>query len=280
MISRYSRFLLALSCTSLVVMLSSCSTAFQAHQDMLLTVTEKNDLKVTGSINKSATVDDSPFYNGQVSYSPIKHVGVAAKYFSYKELLEGSNDIFSTFTKEIDGNYMEVAVGGYFGPDLKMKTADFSNKLLMPMGLTGDLYLGYGKGNFHSIYGKTAEQNLKFNRLSIQAGLHFNWKIVKISYTYRLMSLVYTKIDLVGDITDENFEAVDKLTSDNPNIFRSSSLRMQMGPRHAQFFVDMNFNNLPANMRDFYFYEKIGGIGLIIDINEFYKKVEMTRKID
>ncbi len=280
MILRYSRFLLALSCASLVMMLSSCSTAFQAHQDMLLTVTEKNDLKVTGSVNKSETVDDSPFYNGQISYSPIKHVGISAKYFSYKELLEGSNNVFNDNSKEIDGDFIELAVGGYFGPDLKFRVEDSPNKLLMPMGLTGDLYIGYGKGRFQSIYGKTAEQNLEFNRLSVQAGLHFNWKIVKLSYTYRVMGLNYTKIDLTGDITQENFDAVEKLSDDNPNIYRSSSLRMQMGPRHAQFYVDMNFNNLPDNMRDFYFYEKIGGIGLIIDIDEFYKKVEMPKKMD
>jgi len=250
MIIRHARFLLALSCASLIMMLSSCSTAFQAHQDMLLTVTEKNDLKVTGSVNKSETIDDSPFYNGQISYSPIKHLGLAAKYFSYKELLEGSNNIYSTNAKEIDGEYVEFAVGGYFGPDLKFKADDYSNnKLLMPMGFTGDLYLGYGRGNFHSSYGKTAEQYLDFNRLSLQAGLHFNWKIVKISYTYRIIGLDYTKIDLTGDISQENFDAVDDLSGDNLNVFRSSSLRMQMGPRHAQFYVDMNFNNLPTNMR-------------------------------
>lgn len=255
-------------------MLSSCSTAFQAHQDMLLTVTEKNDLKVTGSINKTEAVDDTPFYNGQISYSPIKHVGLSAKYFSYKELLEGSNDFFSSNSKKIDGTYAEVAVGGYIGPKLKFQEEDLSNNshLLMPMSLTGDLYVAYGQGEFHSVYGKTAEQKMDFNRLSIQAGIHFNWKIVKISYTYRVMGIDYNEIDLVGDITAENFEAAEELSNGDPNIFRSSSLRMQMGPRHAQFYVDMNFNNLPDNMRDFYFYEKIGGIGLIIDINEFYKK--------
>ncbi len=278
MILRYSRFILAISCAALIGMLSSCSTAFQAHQDMLLTVTEKNDLKATGSINKSETTDDSPFYNGQISYSPIKHLGVSAKYFSYKELLEGSNNVFDNNTKEIDGEYGEIAIGGYFSPNLKLREEDFPSKLFMPLAFTGDLYVGYGKGRFHSLFGKTAEQKLEFNRIFVQAGLHFNWKIVKVSYSYRLFGLDYTRMNLTGDVTPGNLEVFEDLSKSGFNIYRSSSLRMQMGPRHAQFYVDMNFNNLPENIRDFYFYEKIGGIGIIVDLNEFYKMGKLLKK--
>ncbi len=257
-----------------VFLLSSCSTAFQAHQDMLLTVSEKNDLKATGSVNKSETDDESVFFNGQLSYSPVKHVGLSAKHFSYKEVLENTSGAFPTTSKDINGNMTEFALGGYFSPrfDFMDKEATVENGLMMDMNFTGDLYFGAGKGKMDLLYNKSAEQHLEFNRLYVQAGFHFKWKIVKISYSFRVVGLDYTKIDLIGDVTTEDFATAEDLANDSPIIFRSSSLRMQMGPRHAQFYVDMNFNSIPDNLRNFYFYEKIGGIGVIVDINEFYKK--------
>ena len=269
-----SNILLFLFSLVAVFLLSSCSNAFQAHQDMLLTVSEKNDLKATGSVNKSDTNDESVFFNGQISYSPIKHVGLSAKHFSYKEVLENTNGAFPTTTKDINGNMTEFALGGYFTPKFSfMDDETVSAKgFMMDMNFTGDLYFGAGRGKLDLLYNKSAEQLLEFNRMYVQAGFHFNWKIVKISYSFRVVGMDYTKIDLIGDVTEEDITTADELANDSPVFFRSSSLRMQMGPRHAQFYVDMNFNSIPDRLRNFYFYEKIGGMGIIVDINEFYKK--------
>ena len=257
-----------------VFLLSSCSTAFQAHQDMLLTVNEQNDLKATASVNKSETDDESVFFNGQLSYSPIKHVGLSAKHFSYKEVLENTSGNFPTTTRDISGNITELALGAYFTPRFSfMDQETVSEKgFMMDMNFTGDLYFGAGRGKMDFLYNKSAEQLLEFNRMYVQAGFHFNWKIVKISYSFRVVGMDYTKIELIGDVTSEDLATADDLANDSPIFFRSSSLRMQMGPRHAQFYVDMNFNSIPDRLRNFYFYEKIGGMGIIVDINEFYKK--------
>jgi len=275
MIFLYQRLFFVAMSAALLLSISSCNTAFQAHQDMVLTLSERGDIKATGSINKTKEVDESVSFNGQIAYSPIKHLGLSAKYFSYSELLEDNFDPFvSNTSKTVNGGFTEFAIGGYINPEIITLGDDMDQKLgvLMPMKFTADLYIGGGRGDMNVRYASSAHEYVRYNRLFGHIGLHFQWKIIKLSYAFKLISLDYKEINLTGDGSDENYNAALKLKEKNPFFYRSSSLRMQMGPRHAQVYVEMNFNSLPEYMRNLYFYEKIGGIGLIVDINEFYKK--------
>ena len=264
---------------SFLLTLSSCGTVYQAHHDMSLNLLEKGDIKATGSINKVNKVSEQPFFTGLVAYSPIKHLGVLAKHFNYKAFRSGNFNPSSEDQDNAEGSFTELAIGGYYGLKFKNKNNEIYEdlKFMMPIRLTGDLYLGASRGNLNFRYGRANEQ-LNFNRMFAHFGLHFQAKILKISYAFKLISLDYHKIVLNGNIPYASYLDVQQLIVNEPLIYNSSSLRMEFGMRHAQFYIDINFSNLPDYMNTLYFEEKLASVGVTFDINEFWKKNTIPKK--
>ncbi len=205
----------------------------------------------------------------QAAYSPYKHIGLQANYFN-------STSSPTDRLKMQEGN---VAIGTYYLQ--KLKSSQDDKTYLFEPGFLFDLYAGIGIGqnknqitDFFSAAGTTgvAHSTFYYHTYYIQAGAHFqSFKAVAIGYTFRFFYLDYKKVSAYGSISENFFNQLNVIQSNDPFFMRENSFKLSIGREKINYYVSANFLS-SGSLFDVVFSRSSFQSGMEINISELFRK--------
>lgn len=224
---------------------SACSHYYYAPpQGHLLHVEQPKDLKVMGGmgIGKQGTMG----LNGQIAYSPLKHVALSASYFTLG------------VEEEQGGRLFEGAIGSYFEIDRSV-TAKGSDRYILV-----DLYGGYGKGKA-SYIDTPGTANINFNKFYLQGGIHFKKRNQAISFAYRGGVLDYRNVIFNGPIDNDLVAGVQLIDSKDHYFLNECFVKVEGGTEKVNFYGALSFASMPKS--SFRYLRNTMHAGIVIDIH-------------
>lgn len=260
-------------------LLSSCTHYYYAPDEgHLMSLNEKGDVKISGGVSETNDDEDNNF-NLQAGYSPINHLGLQASHFSLKRTGGKSNVI----VPRGNGYITSGAIGTYYffennkirkvarRKDKKQLIPDY---LKMKKGVLLDLYAGYGKGEVFNTYSNGAYTQFNFQKSYIQGGIHWQGKLIGISYVFKAVKLDYQNGIVLKELEPDDLEAIQSLSAHNPFSFVEHSFRIHFGLRQGRFYLSSTGISKKPDEIGLSFIDSSHHIGLIIEIDEFFKKRE------
>ena len=255
----------------LITLFSSCSHYYYAPDEAnVMKLAEQNDLKISASGNSTNGNYEIKHANFQISYSPIKHLGVFASRFN----LKGKEPINSP-ERGGNGFLNNAAMGGYYffeTGSILDRIIKYDEELAVPSGFLLDAYLGYGKGHVHNFYIEGGTSDLDLQKYFIQGGIHWQGKTLGASYVLKFGKINFFNGLIEGQIDDENINSIRNIETIREFPFRETSLKFYMGIRHARVYLNVStvvdvFDN------NFLHRTSLGSFGIIMDIDDIYRSI-------
>jgi len=278
--------------TFIIVSFISCdSTSHKmlyqsANIDDITRLRKKGDTSISYSQKIRFLDTDSTMYrNLQISYSPIKHLGVSVGHFRLNSTISKTNIRFTN-----------LAVGGYylFQPKKRIRRLGLQTPTtaVMPVGILFDLYAGVDIGtvkNYENIFGsirppnlpsvKEIESNFQIHKYFLRSGIHFQTKLFGLSVTAKWGHYRYTKgvINVKGETPTyllEEFHIVSNYKSGN---YIEPSAKIFIGKENIQGYIGIT-QLLTFHDLDIFEKEELIYFGLRADIDNFYRGFRRKRK--
>jgi len=224
---------------------SSCSHYYYAPpQGQLLHISEPQDLKVMGGlgIGKQGTLG----LNGQIAYSPLKHLALSASYFN----------IGSAETQ--GGQLLEGAIGSYLLKEVSINDKGITQYILF------DLYGGYGRGKADYI-DESGTAQLNFNKFYFQGGIHFKKKNQAVSFAYRGGALDYRNVIFNGPINNDLALGVQSINNQDHYFFNEYFFKLEAGTKKVNFYGGLSFVQIPKS--SFRYLRNTMHAGIVVDLH-------------
>lgn len=239
--------------------ISSCSHHFYSPNDpTFIGLEEKGDVHVNLGAPSSF----------QVGCSPIKHLGLSVNYFRQSSNLDDETN--QTNLHQTQGEIFTHYIGAYYL---------FKNKNTFPdiepfyRGLLIDSYLGHGIGSIDNIYPNKARAELKIEQVTWQIGAQLKLKNYDLGLIYKLAKVNYHSPSLLGPITEDDFNEIEKLLDNNPFLNHEVSIRMAAGLRGIKVYTSATY--LLNNHSILSSPSRIVTLGITFDIDHMFKKINL-----
>ncbi len=253
-----------------IIILNSCNHYYYVpNEGTLLTLDEKKDLQA--SIGLGSFLGSGGSLSTQVAYSPIKHLGLQSSYFRARA--SGYNEDGDGKASGI-GYIANLAAGSYYFFPLKKDEEESSNELEAKAaqgGLLIDFYTGFESGEVSNNYSKQGRSQLHFNKVFIQGGLHWQGSIIGFDLVIKMGNLDFKNGSLNGAVGDNDLTELQEVELNDPYDFIESSWRLHIKRNYMKFFFTQTFLN-SSKLQYVKFSDRSSHIGLIFDINNFFKK--------
>ncbi len=253
----------------LFVLCSSCNQYYYApNEGAILALSESQDAKVSFGIGPHGDQEGSNA-SLQIGYSPIKYLALQSSYFQFS----GDRLINETLTTG-NSRIINGAIGTYkFFPMKRSYDREETIPLTvgMPRGLLVDFYAGYGDGNVNTYYEVPASSHFEFNKKFLQAGVHWQGRIVGVDMVLKSGVLDFSAGEIIGNLGSANLKDVQNIELNDTYDFRESTIRVHLGIRHARLFVSRSWFN-SSKFKNVAFLESTFHFGTIIEIDEFFRK--------
>ena len=249
---------------------SSCTHYYYAPEDgNLLALNEKGDLKASAAIGGTPSDTRNSMFSFQAGYSPLKNFAIQASYSDLNNFYE---------RKRIGSIYMvSGAVGMYYFEDFK-RLNESTPDHLSRQGILFDVYVGYGVGEVYNSYFGGGRSNFYFNKTYVQGGIHWQGKLIGISFATRFVSVDFDRGILSGNIDTPQWNAIELIQSNNPFFMVETSSRIHIGTKKIKFFFSQAtvFPQLFDYRIDYLF--KSFQIGLMADFDAIFEKKPTSKK--
>ena len=255
-----------------------------AHIDGISRLQKQNDFDISYSQKAPYLERDTSISsrNIQVSYSPIKHLGLSfgqtkIERDSYKSSLHSTN----------------AAIGGYYF--FQTKDVIRKNGLrtptspIMPEGILIDFYTGVEWGNVKNYYEQVIGQNqfepielssnFQLRRFFVRAGFHYQKKIIGYSVICKFGQFNFEEgdINLEGQLSSRlltEFIIISNLQSGN---YFEPTAKIFLGKENIQGFLGIThlytYHDLDIGEKDQIIY-----FGLSADIDNLFRGIRRIRK--
>lgn len=252
-----------------VLFFSSCShSLYTPPEANLLMLSEENDLKVSAGAGLAREHENT--YNFQLGYSPVKHLGIALNYF---QVGSGGDPAFSVnddLSDRVSSLLGEAAVGTYFKKEINaIKDEGTITEAAVNNYLVLDAYAGYGRSNLRKAF-RVGDIDFNAQHYFLQAGVHFQSKLLGLSYTLRGVFLDYLDGEVNGQVSEEILQSVSELSA-SPFTFLESSVRLRAGREKVNFFVSRNWMSSPLGNETFDSSSFSWHAGVVLDLNAIFK---------
>ena len=244
-------------------LLASCTRAYYVADDgNLLMLQEKGDLKLAGGFGFSEL-------KAQVGISPIKHLAISGYYFSSdrNKLASGTN-VFKI--RRYSGN-----IGCYYFLPSKVDKKNLL-KSDRERGFLFDIYAGYSQGEIDNFYATNGSSHLAYQKYYIQPGIHAQGATLSISYNMKIGRLNYFKGVGLRDVPAEHILQLQDLEERNPFNLLEHSIKIQAGVRSFTFFANVSISDILEEYNFTQVNSQIS-VGVILDVDEFYKKKKKSK---
>lgn len=224
---------------------SSCAHYYYAPpQGQLLHVEKPKDLKVMGGlgIGKQGTMG----FNGQIAYSPLKHIALSASYFTLG------------LDEAQGGRLLEGAIGGYF------ETSRVLTEKGTPKYILFDFYGGYGKGIANYV-DEPGTANIDFNKFYLQGGAHFKKGNQTISFAYRRGVLDYRNVIFRGPIDSDLALGVRLIDERDHYFLNEYFVKIEAGTKKVNFYGAVSFASMPKS--SFRYLRNTIHAGILVDVH-------------
>ncbi len=256
--------------------MTSCTHYYYApNEGTSLALTEKHDAKVSYGVGAGGNNRNHKSF--QIGYSPINHIGIQASYFSGDA--EGVQD---GITERGDGQISNIALGTYYFYPTNSKIYKIEKRetlLGMKRGFLFDLYVGRGTGNVNNFYAPPASSHFDFNKTWGQGGIHWQGRFVGIDMVFKVGVLDFKNVEINGRLEESTLIDIENVIEYDTYNFRESTIKIHFGIRHLRYFITTTWLNT-SNASDVKFIDNVTHIGVMIDIDEFFKKRKKTIKTD
>ncbi len=259
-----------------LILASSCATPYfyAPTASQAIGLEEKGDVKLSiggARIAKNIGFNNyfikaRRFYNGQVAFSPLKHLGLQASYNQYTDTPNTADGDFQ------NTRIREFAAGHY--TTLKKK-GNAEKKAGFQIGLEN--YLGYGDGKI--TFQRTGFESVTtFQKYFLQSSINLRLKKrvlfgISIRPTHIRFNQGQLTVPTLPPFTD-NFA---RLENQSNFTVVDMGLRVQYGFRHSKIFLSSNHIIRPRGSRDVFlshshFIRANFNFGLIVELDEFFRK--------
>lgn len=251
--------------------LSSCANYYYSPNDGdQVMLRKKHDVHVAANYNFGPK-NEIRTANIQAGYSPINHLAVAGSYFKTSD---GKSD-----DRHGNGYILNGAIGSYYF--LPFETS-FSSKYKktsqmkynMENGLLFDCYLGSGKGKVNNFYKEGGWSIFQFRKNYFQIGLHLIKNYWGFSYNVRKGRLLYDQGQVFNQlkIGEEDLQKFRDLQLNNSFNLTEQSFVIHAGIKHIRYFISITSLTHGAKLQQLGAKNKNYNIGLLIEIDEFFRK--------
>jgi len=246
----------------------------------MLKLAKKKDLKISASTNKipflSENVDEN-FFNTQVGYSPINHLGIVANHFQWNSIVP-----FDEHLRGTKSSSSSIALGGYNifqTAKQKRRTVRYNTA---PIGFLLEMYAGYGRGKIDNHYAGKDNLLLKYNKPYMQIGYHWQDEFVGLSWVYKVGKINYKEGTYSPNLSQEQQGSFPFLKiQENTNYsFRESSFKVFMGKKEIKGYIGLTTTETFSPDPSFKLLHGTNMVytGVTISIDEFYNRFLKNKK--
>ena len=238
-----------------------------------LNLTNAKDIKLSSSL----FIGNNNFVN--MGYSPIKHIGVYAGYYSNKQEQE-----FSVIPKHAiigKGKGFNTAIGFYYFKN--MFEGSFYEEKERAKGVLFYSKIGYSQSNIRnefSLRGDFMIATFEYEKLYFELGVQVITKKAKIDFNFKNTYIKYLNGEFNGNIYGE-FNGYYNLINENfaeNNLFKESELNIQgeIGGGYISLItgIPIFFPKKDSEPSITYKLNRPLYIGINIDIDDFYKEIK------
>lgn len=244
----------------------------------LLIISEAGDLKF------STVFPGEGLYSTQLGYSPIPHLSLVGSFIHDKSNNQNFG-VFGPFNQSSKGYTLSGAIGTYIRFDSKKVPPShffLSPNVTMQQGFLLDLYAGYGYGQINNFYDRAAESHFDTHKIYVQAGAHWTFRIGTISFALRAVRLDYKNGSAKGSLDEEALRDLFQggIQDNNPFSFYESSFRYQIGIKQVRIYTGFTTKYKQENARPNNNKRVIITAGLIVELDELFKKRKLEEPTD
>lgn len=245
------------SCTS------TSTTFYHPNEAHMMGVSEKGDLKVSGSFRRIGTgsfirsnSQNFKKHNLQLAYSPIKRIVMVSSYFNITSSFDAI-PVSETFRN------MEFSLGYYNKFGINNKT---DKSYFLP-----NVYLGTGTGNKFNQFETAGMATVNYQRYFLHGGVHwgFTKNHLKFGLGVRYVHLRYKSAVLIGKIPEYYERRFSQIKDLNQRNFVEASSQVQVGfttlKAYARVTAVFTNPNMPSVG------DPNASVGIIVELDEIWK---------
>ena len=257
---------------AILLLSSSCHNSYYLPKEM-------NDLKLQNKHDLQAAASFSPhsYYNLQLGYSPIRHIGLYASRFKRDIQLTSPH---TTPAHSIHSEWKEnmVGLGSYIFFNTKGNPPKKYNRgrvSTFNQGILLDGYLNYSFGQWgydfiSALSGNNFAYDFYFKKISFQTGLHFQKHYGGISLFYKIGSSTYHKGDVTGKVGEEHLEIIYSILNKNQFTPHTLGINFNFGVKSIRTYFNftMTVNDFDQLDNNPYY---ISNVGMALNLNQIYQ---------
>ena len=246
---------------------SACNHYYYAPSEgQSLSLSEQHDAKISAGFGGGSSQERGKSFNLQVGYSPLKHLGLQANYFT---LSRGDVDSES---QSGNGRLFEGAIGGYyfFPKEVTDPIPEGEERLFVTPGILVDFYVSYGDGFVHNNYDAVSSSRFDFKKYYVQSGIHWYSKSFGVAYMFRGGVLDFEEGLVSGDIDPSHVKDFEAINSTDPFTNFESTLRVEGGIRKARIFFSQTWLHNTSN-KAVEFIENVTQVGMVLELDELFR---------
>lgn len=275
-----------------VLLFSSCHSHFYVPEQVnSLQLSKKNDLKISanGFYYKKKTEREVLFrekqyqyFNFQIGYSPIKHLGIFAQHFR----INGFNSIFSPpFIPEIKTNLGEgmmtnAALGGYYFLNKKKPVTNDSHQLdsFKKTGWLFEVYAGYGEGHLnHSVNNSFSSFHFDLRKHYLQTGIHWQMKKLDISYQLVIGSLDFFNGFVQGPFRDDFYTTLQRINEEGVSPYSQHNFNIQKRFKVGSLYISIATFTINPTTRILNPPSQLIYLGVNLNISHLFKMIKKRK---